>query len=261
MTTLHDIQKDFVDSLISAENKAIFQHIERSQHLTQQQHVDIYRRNILGTFQKTLEAIYAVCFKLVGEEFFSGMAQIYMTSAYSHSPDLEDYGSDFADFISDFSPAKSLPYLADVARLEWAWHRIFSAPDQPEFDFQALANCFETDGDRIIFLLPEESFLLSSPYPIHQIWEMNQDHYSGSQTLILEDGTQHYFFIWRHGIELRIDSLTHLEWELLSRLKNQLCLGEIQMQLSQHFPEANLVEILPILIQRKWLVGFRLKND
>jgi hypothetical protein len=261
MPTLHDIQKDFVDSLISAENLAILQHIERSKNLTEQQHVDIYRRNILGTFQKTLEGIYSVCFKLVGEEFFSSMAQLYMTRAYSHSPDLEDYGSDFADFISDFSPAKSLPYLADVARLEWAWHRIFNAPDQPEFDFQALANCYESDGDRIIFLLPEESFLLSSPYPIHQIWEMNQDHYSGSQTLILEDGTQHYFFVWRHGIELRIDALSHMEWELLSRIKSQLSLSEIQIQTSDSLSEADLIKILPILMQKKWFIGFRLKND
>jgi len=41
---------------------------------------------------------------------------------------LAEYGDGFADFLAGFAPAQSLPYLADVARLEWAINAAYHAP-------------------------------------------------------------------------------------------------------------------------------------
>jgi hypothetical protein len=48
------------------------------------------------------------------------MARSYVALAPPSSPIMLDYGAGFPDFIGAFEPAKCLPYLQDVARIERA---------------------------------------------------------------------------------------------------------------------------------------------
>lgn len=255
MSTLLEIQRDFVNSLISPEFVSV--HIQNSEHMTAQQHIEIYRSSIFGTLQKNLKEIYPVCCKLVGEEFFIGMTNQFLTLPFAHSPDLIEHGAEFADFIANFEPAKVLPYLADVAKLEWSWHRIFYASDNSSFDFEALQKCMATDGERLIFLLPNSSSILSSKYPIHQIWEANQENLIGDENIILTDDKFYYFLVWRCGIELRIELLNEAEWQILRCIEQKLTLSEMLEQLESAI---NFAQILPDLIRKNLIVGFCLKN-
>ena len=215
MLPLHELQRQFSECL-SANNNVAAAFIKSTQRLTAQEHLTIYRNSVLGALQKVLKEIYPVCHKLVGKDFFIVMINDYIQQTSSISPDIGDYGYSFAEFIEHFAPAKSLPYLADVARLEWAWHKIFSAPESTELDFLQLQECIQTSGDRIVFRLASDSFLLSSSFPIHRIWAVNQDAYSGDQTILLKDNEKFYYFVWRHGLEMHIDELSFIEWQCLT---------------------------------------------
>src|SRR5208283_1521990 len=48
------------------------------------------------------------------------------------------YGGDMARFLSNYPPARERPYLADVARLEWAIDQANIAADAPALDLPAL---------------------------------------------------------------------------------------------------------------------------
>src|SRR3546814_18820662 len=48
------------------------------------------------------------------------MARVFAAATPPSSPVLLHYGAEFPDFIASFPPAESLPYLADVARIERA---------------------------------------------------------------------------------------------------------------------------------------------
>ena len=41
---------------------------------------------------------------------------------------LAEYGADFPAFIAGYEAARDLPYLADIARLDWALNLAFHAP-------------------------------------------------------------------------------------------------------------------------------------
>ena len=49
----------------------------------------------------------------------------------SASGGLNELGGHLADFLPAFAPARELPYLADVARLEWLVHKAHYAADHP----------------------------------------------------------------------------------------------------------------------------------
>ena len=69
------------------------------------------------------------------------------------SGDLNELGAHLADFLPAFPPAQSLPYLPDVARLEWLAHQAHYAADHAPLDVTALAGSREDDYARLALTL------------------------------------------------------------------------------------------------------------
>src|SRR5512147_2014157 len=65
----------------------------------------IYRGNTQANAAKAIEAAYPVVAKIVGTEFFTGLAAQYRSRFPSRDGDLNEYGESFADFLADFQPA------------------------------------------------------------------------------------------------------------------------------------------------------------
>jgi hypothetical protein len=219
--------------------------------LSSPEHLRIYRRAVTGTFTRALSQLYPVTMRLLGQQFFDGMVCRYMRITPSLSPDLADYGSSFAEFIEGFEPAAGLPYLPDVARLEWAWHRAFSAADETALNIDALSEVPESDRARLLFALPASASLLASQYPVQRIWQVNQEDWSGSEEVNLDEGAAR-LIIWRRGYDMRIDSLHDSEWSLLSALTQNMPMRK----LSRSFPD--MATLLPHCVEHGWIAGFKL---
>jgi hypothetical protein len=94
-----------------------------------QQRFAVYRNNVVVSLIGALADNYPVTLRMVGEDFFSGMAQLYMAAEPPRSAVMVQYGDAFPDFIEGFPPAAGLPYLADLARLELYCRQSFHAAD------------------------------------------------------------------------------------------------------------------------------------
>jgi hypothetical protein len=94
----------------------------------------VYRNNVMTSLIDALGEIFPTLRNLVGEDFFAATAAVYVRRHPPTSPLLFAYGSDFADFIADFEPARDFPFLADVARLERLWLDCFHEADAPVLD-------------------------------------------------------------------------------------------------------------------------------
>lgn len=254
MLSLRELQIQFVKAL-NNKDSAILEQINQSQKLTAEEHVHIYRSSTFGALQKVLHEIYPVCHRLVGVDFFLYLINAYIEKYISVNHDVGSYGNNFADFIADFEHAKALVYLPDVARLEWAWHRQFTARYSPGLDFQKLAECYETCGEKIIFHLPLDSILLCSAYPIHQIWEVNQEDYVGDQTVILTTGN-YYYLVWRKDLQMRIDILEHSEWQVLQWAQNGFQFEKICEKINDIMPEGYIESLMPKLVSNGWFADF-----
>lgn len=139
----------------------------------------IYRGNTKANAARAVGAAYPVIEKIVGGEFFSGLASEYQSRFPSVNGDLNEYGEAFAAFLADFPPAKEIPYLADVARLEWRVHRAHYAADPGPFDPARLASVPPEHQLQLRPRLHPACHVLQSAYPIARIWEVHQDTFSG----------------------------------------------------------------------------------
>jgi len=136
----------------------------------------VYRNNVVVSLVAALADTFPVVRELVGEEFFAAMARLYVTEQPPKSPVLAHYGDGFADWVAQFEPAATLPYLADLARLERARVRAYHAADAPVLgadDVAAhLADPAQLPWARLE-LHPSVS-VITSPCAIVSLWAAHQ---------------------------------------------------------------------------------------
>ena len=87
--------------------------------------VSVYRSNAFGNWAQALAGAYPIARKVVGADFFEGLAREYARAYPSASGDLNEYGAHLAEFVAAFPHTQDLPYLPDVARMEWLAHRAY----------------------------------------------------------------------------------------------------------------------------------------
>jgi hypothetical protein len=189
----------------------------------QQPGMEIYRGNVLANRRGALRASYPVVLRLVGDAFFDEAAAQYAGRTPSRSGDLHEYGDAFANFLEGYAHARSLPYLADVARLEWACHDCSHAADAGAFDFAALARVPAERHAGLRFLLHPAARLLRSSHPVVAIHAANQPGRDG--TPARREGGDHAL-VYRRGLEVAVESLDPAEWAFLARLAEGATLAE-----------------------------------
>jgi len=133
----------------------------------------VYRNNVFASLINALRARYPVIERLVGEDFFEAAAAHFIEAHPPRSPILIDYGEDFSAFLASFEPADTLPYLADVARLEWLRHRAYHAADRKALGPSDLGGAPSDRVSALRFEFHPSAALVVSPYPIVSIWETN----------------------------------------------------------------------------------------
>jgi hypothetical protein len=134
-----------------------------------------YRNNARFNRTDALAEAFPTVGALVGEDYFDGLARAYVQATPARHADLHREGETFPDFIAGFAPARDLPYLSDVARLDWARHRAYFADDLHPGDLSALATLAPEDYGRLRLVTAPGLACVSSPWPIGSIWGAHHD--------------------------------------------------------------------------------------
>lgn len=100
----------------------------------------VYRNNVTVSLIEALAANFPATLRITGPDFFRAMARFHVREAPPTSPLLFEYGRDFPDFIERYEYAQSMPWLADVARMEKAWLDAYHAADAEPLASSALAS-------------------------------------------------------------------------------------------------------------------------
>jgi hypothetical protein len=184
----------------------------------------IYRGNSIANTAKALAGAYPIIGKLVGNAFFDGLARAYRRSDPPTSGDLNDFGAQFAAFLTAFPHARSLPYLPDVARLEWLAHRAHYAADEGPFAIARLKNLAGHNYAGARVRLHPAVAVLESRYPLYRIWEVHQDDYRGEIAVDLDSGPQ-CVLVYRPRFRSAVAWLTAGEFAFLSAVAQHATLG------------------------------------
>jgi hypothetical protein len=156
----------------------------------------VYRHHVFESLGAALAATFPTVQALVGTDFFRGLARTFIGHALPVQPVLTEYGADFPAFIGGYEAARDLPYLADVARLDWALNLAFHAPPGGRLKAENLAAVPVERLPSMSIALAPGSVLVSSRYPLDRIWETSQSGVA-SGTVDLNSAASHLLVLRR----------------------------------------------------------------
>jgi hypothetical protein len=264
MNALRKLQLDFAGAIIEQIQEGVYENI-MALGIDAGRRLQIYRNNFYIGLTEALGAVYPVIQRLVGDDFFNFMAKDYIRLHPSRSGNLHDFGAQVATFIVDFTPAKDLLYLPDVARLEWAYHRVFHAAPSSGLDLGKLQQVQEKHYADLTFTFNPAGELVASNYPILRIWQANQvgenrdEHrISNSGVINLNEGADRLLVI-RRGLDIELQTLSPGEYAFLKALARGQTLSAA-CELAVHSdPQCDIHLCLQQHVQSNTLVDFTVK--
>lgn len=256
---LKSLQKKFMLAVNKQDDQSdVTQIIQSSNALTQEQRLKIYQQSIQGNFITVLQAAFPVCYRLVGEQYFQALCRRFIRAHQNFQPDVTEYGHRFAAFIRDFPPVhEELPYLCEVAELEWACHKAMDGPEYMAFDAKALEAVPKDQQGSLVFECPPASSLIASQFPILAIWRSNQPDFEGDAAIDLAQ-SQDRLIVFRQDWTLWIHPLTAPTFYFLELCREQQTFWQITTRVQQKFEQANIADIFKESVKNGWLVGFSL---
>jgi hypothetical protein len=164
-----------------------------------------------------LAAIFPAIRTLIGADCFLTLTGAFVCARPPASPVLSEYGADFPDFLATQAALVDVPYLADVARLEWAWNQAFHAPDAPALTPQALGHALE-GGEAVELILHPSAHLLASPHPVLAIWRLARRDDPDPAPLKATEGGEH-LLVLRPANKVLVRALDAGAFALLAALQ------------------------------------------
>ncbi|MGH1353342.1 MAG: DNA-binding domain-containing protein [Methyloligellaceae bacterium] len=197
---------------------------------------NVYRNNSAVGISEALMAGFPVVAQLVGEEFFKAMASVYMQSNLPASPVMMRFGDNFPEFIANFEPAQSVPYLADIARLEWAWTGAYHAADADPIGIEALGQIDPEMLHEVKFSLHPSLHLMKSEWPVFSIWSAHQQENTSDIMERLEFKPEQGLIVRPH-LDVEVMVLMDLAYGFIYHISRGKNLGNAFSQLGTENPD------------------------
>jgi hypothetical protein len=183
--------------------------------------VNVYRNTAQTSLIDVLAAAFPVVQRIVGAEYFVKLAREFVTSAPPRLAHLSAYGNGLSGFIAARAEDHRLPYLADVARLEWARAEAYFAADAALCDPATLIT--GNVGD-LRFTPHPATRLVRAAFPIMTIWRANQP--DNANVPQIDMGVDETALISRPGMAVITRQISEGDAALLEALMADKLLGE-----------------------------------
>lgn len=174
MITLSAFQNAFALALLSS-NGVVAGAPEHMAALAVQPGFSVYRNTVMKGCVDALQANYPAVARLTGDAWFRAAAAAYARNNLPDDPALLRYGASFADFLARFEPAKALPWLTHVARLDRLWTEAHIADNDALLEPAAIARLTPAKlAAAVLYPHAAARWAWFTDAPIFSIWSRNR---------------------------------------------------------------------------------------
>jgi hypothetical protein len=221
--TLRELQRSFAAAVFADDGEPLNADV-RACGVDARARLGIYRRQLHATFARTLALEFPVIERLVGAEYFQRLSSEFQAVHPSRSGNLHHIGAPFAAFLKQRFRGGPYDYFADVAELEWTIEECSIAPEAPAFDLHALRSVAPARYADLHFEFHPACRLMSSAYPLLDIWRANQSDCTAEKIIDLGSGATRVL-VQRSGKAVEFHALSPAEFAFLEKLWQGCCLG------------------------------------
>lgn len=227
-----------------------------------QRRFDVHRNNSMSSLVDALAASFPVTQALVGEDFFRGMARERVLADPPRSPVMAEYGAGFDRFIAGFAAAASVPYLADMATLEFARVQAWHAADAQPLAVQEFHDLLAHPGRvaQVRFTLHPACRCLRSEHAVYSLWAAHQGlvDLADAELAGIDVDTPQTVLVTRASwdVDVQLAPASTCQW--LDALQRGLSLGDVAQLCidgSDDILQVQLTALLTLLIQHGLVVA------
>jgi len=131
----------------------------------------VYADGYLARTQEALAEVYEAVHHVLGDRAFTELSRAYAQSHASQEYNLSLFGRQLPAFLSTSPLAERLPFLPDLAALEWRVAQAFHAFDAPPLDPRELAVRSLDDWQAARLIFQPSVAVVVSAWPVLDIWE------------------------------------------------------------------------------------------
>lgn len=186
-----------------------------------------YQANGHALAERSLLAACPVIAQLIGAENFNSLARDLW---HSHPPvrgDLARWGDALPAFLATNQQLVDVPYLADVARVEWALHRAAGAPDA-DTDLPSFARLSTEDPQTLTLALAPGTAVIHSAWPVVSLITSHTEGHPGLDDVgrRVRDREGETAVVWRQGFRPCVATCPPSAAGVLQALLAGVCLSD-----------------------------------
>ena len=215
-----------------------------------------YQTNGLVMADRALAGAYPVLRQLIGDDSFAAMAGALWQAHPPARGDLAQWGADLPGFVRHSAQLADDPYLADVARAEWALHGLTTAADEV-LDLASLQLLITHDPSVVKLCITNTCQWFASPWPVASIWLAHQADADLAAAelelagLLIRQQVAQTVLVWRAGLRPCLREASPDEDRFLTALAG----GDPLDRALQQAPALDFNAWLPVAAQSGLLIG------
>lgn len=220
--------------------------------------LSVHRNTILFGQRDAMTVVFPAVHRLVGAECFQGLVRAFFTAYPVHVPCLVDAAEGFPAFLGEQDSLSEMPWLVDVAALEWECHRVSRHAESPSLDLASLSGLDPAFIDSLVFLPRAASCLFSSLWPVNAIRQANMvpcaDH--DVATVSLGDGPE-FLLLVRPGNQVLVENIGQPGSVFLQQCFSGERFGRAASGTLALYPDFDLQAFLIRALGGQWFAGVR----
>lgn len=177
MLSLRELQSRFFASLASTPgggpayfDPMLINCIEGHEPLGAEERINIYAEMYFARLVDVLKSDFPRVAALLGCERFHAVVSRYLARYPSTHPSLRYLGHHVPGFLKDCTETAGLPFLSDLATLEWARIEVFDDLDTEPLRVEHLQQLTPNEWPMLKFQVIPAFRIVHSEWPAHTIW-------------------------------------------------------------------------------------------
>jgi len=190
----------------------------------------VYGNGYPARLLEALEEAFPALLVILGKVELAHLAQRYIAAVDLSSATLNDVGARFPEHCRRDDIVARLPFVADLAALEWQILRAFHCREEAPVDPRIFAAWDMDDWERAVLRFQPSLAVVRSPWPIHALWQC-RDTPRDEIDVDLNDRPQ-TVLVHRDGLEVHVGTLEPAEAAALESLHGGATLAATMEQLA-----------------------------
>jgi hypothetical protein len=212
-------------SALATDGAALAEWLRLPDGVGHEERIAVYVNGYPARIHESLAETFPAVAHVVGARSFDALAHRYVAAVPLLSYNLNDAGADLSGFLRKDQLATGLPFLPDLAELEWRVSAAFHAADEQPLDPASLEDWSLEQWERARLRFQPAVTLVRSEWPILDVWNHRETPVEEIDVDLRERPQR--VLVCRSGFSVQCQELTPAAAGILAALLDGQPLGEV----------------------------------